>query len=485
MRSRLQTGSTKIWTMPILPEQYDQSPLTQEEWQALEYCDSHLTANPGERNWVEYRVAKQKLDRFNRPVADVFYLRYHKHRRSGQWERRRCSDTQLFMRWQMYQRRKMFWDWLLDEWIDIICQSYQEFMSRYRGRFDTRATIMDLAYLFGGLTDLQLLGNGIAIVKGADVYFGANLVSQQCRRLLDALVEKGYNDGLKVNEQLKRCLCTLFTLNRSPYIEEISEELLAAQVAKERQPSLRGVYSRIWKALRQLDILPPGPRNEPVMGFYVDSSDMAPEWYAWCMAWFERAVDLSPTVRRQYTYTLLSIGRWLQACVPEIRTPEQWTEDLALRFRSDVCLWTIGQYGSGRGREILENKYGKIVKHTMKANAIQRYLAALKRFFTDLSKSPVRCLGRVSTQNQARFCTKGGFCLPRCLEKRNREFRTKRYQSPYLGETRHSCGYPLPERFTQRKQLSTQFLPCPGPLMGDHCASTKRDLSPEVQLCEG
>jgi hypothetical protein len=38
----LTAGSTKIWTMPILPEQYDQSPLTQEEWQALEYCDGLL-----------------------------------------------------------------------------------------------------------------------------------------------------------------------------------------------------------------------------------------------------------------------------------------------------------------------------------------------------------------------------------------------------------------------------------------------------------
>src|SRR6266571_3870984 len=114
----LTPGSTKLWTMPILPEQYDRSPLTQEEWQALEYCNSHLTANPGERNWIEYSIAKQKLDRFNRPVADVFYLR---HPEQGQWDKKGCGEVQLFMRRQMYHRRKMFWDWSLDEWIDIIC----------------------------------------------------------------------------------------------------------------------------------------------------------------------------------------------------------------------------------------------------------------------------------------------------------------------------------------------------------------------------
>src|SRR5207245_2712118 len=35
---------------------------------------------------------------------------------------------------------------------------------------------------------------------------------------------------------------------------------------------------------------------------------------------------------------------WLYEQVPEVRTPEQWTEDLALRFRSDLCSWTYGQY---------------------------------------------------------------------------------------------------------------------------------------------
>src|SRR6266567_3842458 len=94
----LTAGPTKVWTMPILPEHYDRSPLTQEEWQALEYCGSHITANPGDRNCLEYRVAKQKLDRFNRPVADVFYLRNPEHRRPGQCDSRRCVEAQLFTR---------------------------------------------------------------------------------------------------------------------------------------------------------------------------------------------------------------------------------------------------------------------------------------------------------------------------------------------------------------------------------------------------
>ena len=204
----LTDGPTKIWTMPILPEQYDRSPLTQEEWQALECCRNYTTANPGDRNWLEYCVAKQKLDRFNRAVTDVYYLRRPE---PSQWDKRSCAEIQLFIRWQMFLRRKMFWDWSLDEWIDLLCQSNQEFVSRYGKRFEIRAVIMDLAYLFGGLNDLRSLGKSTGIVKGAEVYFGADLISQQCRCLLDALVEKGYDDGKGSENSLKLCLCTLFT----------------------------------------------------------------------------------------------------------------------------------------------------------------------------------------------------------------------------------------------------------------------------------
>lgn len=413
----LPPGTTTIWKMPILPEQYDRSPLTQEEWQALEYCDSHFTANPGDRNWVEYRAAKQKLDRFNRPVADVYYLRNSEHRRSDRWDHRLCVEAQLFIRRQMNHRRKMFWDWSSDEWLDILCPSHQEFKERYGERYDSRATIMDLAYLFGGLSDLQLIGKGTGIAPGADVYFGADLVSQQCRRLLDALAEKGYNDGVGSENTLRRCLSVLFTLNRSPYLEEISEELLAAQIAREPQALLRQAYNRILRALRHIGMLPAQPRTEPEMSFHADSSGMAPEWYAWCLAWYERAVNLSPLLRKMYTYAILAIGRWLQEYTPEVRTPEHWTEDLALRFRNDVCLWTVGQYGSGPGREALKKKCGPVFGKPMRAASIMRYLAALKRFFSDLSKHPYSVMGEPTRKIKFDFVPKEVFTCPAPLKK--------------------------------------------------------------------
>ena len=407
---------TKIWKMPILPEHYDRSPLTQEEWEALAYCNNYITANPDTQNRAKYVLAKQKLVRFNLPVADVYYLRHLEHQNPTPSQANPCADAQLFMRCEMYRRRKMFWDWSLDEWVDTLCQTPQMFEYIYRRRYGFRATIMDIAYLLGGVTDLRSFG-GISTTAGASAYFGDDLISQQCRRLIDALIEKGYNDGIGVGKQLRRCLSTLFILNRSPYLEDISEELLAAQITKERQPNLRGVYKRILNALQHLGILPTGPRNEPMITLQVDASGMAPEWFGWCMAWYERDVALSPLVRRQYAYIFLEVGRWLQDWAPEVRTPEQWTEDLALRFRSDVCSWTVGQYGSGRGREALKKKYGPALGQPIKAGSILRHLVALNRYFTDLSKHPYAIAGEPPHKIRLDFNPKEVFACPDSLKK--------------------------------------------------------------------
>ena len=50
-----------------------------------------------------------------------------------------------------------------------------------------------------------------------------------------------------------------------------------------------------------------------------ERDSMAEEWYEWCMAWYERAVDLTPRIRRAYVFRLLSIGRWVYEQAPSIR----------------------------------------------------------------------------------------------------------------------------------------------------------------------
>src|SRR6266700_5003803 len=117
-----------------------------------------------------------------------------------------------------------------------------------------------------------------------------------------------------------------------------------------------------------------------------DSDGMDQEWYAWCLAWFHQEVDLTHTVRIDYMSRLLAVGRWLFTHFPAIRTPEQWTEELALRFRGDLCSWTNGQYGSKRGQRWLKTRemFGKPIQ----AYGLASYYTSVNRFFTDLIRQP-------------------------------------------------------------------------------------------------
>ncbi len=148
---------------------------------------------------------------------------------------------------------------------------------------------------------------------------------------------------------------------------------------------MRHMCQRIAIGLHQLQILQPPTKKVRTVSRLFERSGMAPEWYEWSVAWYEQVVDLTPHMRRQHLGHLLATARWLSKLAPEVCTPAQWTEDLALRFRVDVCSWTAGQYGSSEGqRRIPQGKVGC----PLRPQAIAGYLGTLRRFFTDLIRRP-------------------------------------------------------------------------------------------------
>ncbi len=369
--------SVRIWRMPIAPEDYDRSPLTDEERRALEV---YATARPLRSGRKEVIAARKTLARLSQPVADVYHLRY------GGSNSARLTDVQCLLRREMHRREKMFWDWSSTEWMDVLCPSVAVFREKYRTKQVSRVTITDMAYLLGMVNDLRSVGMYNNITSSADVYFGSELVAQQLTRVFDILKGKGYSDGKSSANQIQQILSMLFILNRSPFLEDIRAELLAALIENSEGYHKREACRRIWTALEGLDLLPSYQKEEVSTPRIFDKSGMAPEWYEWCMAWYEREVDFTPRQRVSYAGRILVVGRWLHQHFPEIRTPEQWTEDLALHFRGDLCSWTNGQYASSKAKQILEAK--QKLGLPIQAQAITHYLTALRRYFTDLSKRP-------------------------------------------------------------------------------------------------
>jgi hypothetical protein len=378
--SLLSSPSKTSWRMPIVPQAYDRSPLTSEEqWALAHFQETSLVAN-GARNSRSKasRTARHVLARFDLPLRDIFRLRHR-----GRSEPA-VLDILRTMRHEMHRYQKTFRDWSPDEWRETLCSTPTLFKSRYGKASSVRTTIIDAAYLLGEVADLQSIGIGLQISLAADTYFGRERMAQQSQRLLDALAKKGYADGGERAQEVRQCLSMIFVLNRSPHFEDITEELLAS--VEVGRHSLQHIWNKVIVGLQALNIISRAPRESDGDPHRFDGSGMAREWFLWCTAWYEQCVDLTPGVRQDYVYHLLAVGRWLHEHAPDIHTPEHWTEELALFFRRDLCSWTGGQYGSSKGRQILSHK-GELGK-PLKAQAIDHYLSAMRRYFSDLMKRP-------------------------------------------------------------------------------------------------
>ncbi len=402
-----------IWTMPIVPEHYDRGPFTDEERWALTQIGKRQLA-PSSAQW---KAAQKRLARLDQPIFDVFQLRHGNSNPEG------VNEVYRVMRQEMYDRDKIFWDWSPVEWKEVLGPTYAAFAAKWGEQLaQVRTTLMDMAYFLGNMSDLGVDEMSRYVANSANVYFGTELMNQQCQHLSDALQGFGYGQG-KVNlQRIRHALSLLFIRKRSPYLEDISEALLADLGAEDR--SLHLASFRIALGLQQLGILAPQPARSasPSSPFnpspHFDVSGMAPEWSAWCLAWYEQAVDLTPRTRQAYAWHLLRVGRWLHQHAPQVRTPGQWTEDLALRVRADLFSWKVGQYGSHVGQDLLKRR--EIFGQPLGAGGISHYYAVLSRFFSDLTRHAYAVNGEPARRIKLDFNLKEGFALPDHL-RRERE----------------------------------------------------------------
>jgi integrase len=322
-------------------------------------------------------------------------------------------EVQRVMHCEMLRHGKSFWDWSEQEWLETLCPTWAVFSTTRGVRYGIiRTSILDDAYLLGGVTDLRSVGIGLQISAAAKTYFGAERLAHQSERVMNALASKGYANAEHNIRLLQQCLGMLFVLNRSPRLEALSEHLLM-EVEKEGR-RMRHMCQRIAIGLHQLQILQPPKKKAHAVSHAFDHSGMAQEWFEWSVAWYEQVVDLTPHQRRQYLGRLLVIGRWLSQQAPEVRTPAQWTEELALRFRVEVCSWKAGQYASVEGqRRIPQDKVGR----PLRPQGIACYLGALRRFFTDLTRRPHLVAGTQAPKITLDFSPKEVLTTPQHLRR--------------------------------------------------------------------
>ena len=359
--------------MPVRPESYDRPPLYLAERDALAVLvDEQIPINSTLR-----RAAEAVLLRLARPLHDVYALR---HQDDG---RRTLMTGMMFA--QMQRRGRAFWQWTPSDWHEVVGTTSQDFATThgvpYGGR-GLRPFLLDVAYLLCGFAAFGPLWTATAFYPMARIMFGANLLDGQIARLDTVLANEGYAIGHNSIKQRHQAISFLLLLNRSPWLDALSWEVVdRAAVIMPAHPTsvLLGKVSRALVALGVLtpraslpDPFPPGP-----------SDGVPAEWYAWYLAWrASGSLGLSPRVARNYGGYILYAGRWLAVRQPGIVSPEQWTEEVALAFRTAVLEETNDVFVSAGGARDLARR--DLLGKRLSYEAISHFLAAMRRFFRDL-----------------------------------------------------------------------------------------------------
>ena len=93
--------------------------------------------------------------------------------------------VRLILHREMHRGGTTFWEWTPFEWLETICPNSKLFHEKHVPMPGCRMSIMDMAYLFGGVTDLRFLGMRKEMTETAWTYFGKNCVNEQCERVYD------------------------------------------------------------------------------------------------------------------------------------------------------------------------------------------------------------------------------------------------------------------------------------------------------------
>jgi len=379
-----------IWRMPLVPEDYDRSPLAVEERAALADRTEHVHPT----NDAAAQRVRQVLARLVRPLSDVASL----HSIDRQTATGRILPV---MYREMDRLGASFWQWSPAMWLDLIGRDARAFADARHGpaRDNARAAIRTAAYLFGGVTDLRPVGLSGHAFPTARAVFGGELVEREMRRVVDVLCQDGYSAGAAATTHLRGTLSLLFLLGRSPYLEQVSMDTIGLLLEGPQATSrvqMRSQVHKVARALRALNLIDeaayeripyatgnPQPQRDTV--------GIAPEWVAWAAAWYETAQGLAPSTHASHHRRMLAVGRWLARTHPAIVSPEQWDEELAHAYVTYACGAHVGDDAASL---MLDRMRGRVdLGRRVLPTTIDNKLQSMRRVFADWQDRPHRVAG--------------------------------------------------------------------------------------------
>jgi integrase len=328
------------WRWPINLRSYDRNRLLSgEELTALRALGWQVRRRHGyDRDAPGWQV----IDRLVAPLDDT--------RRALGWlpdrinHRRAVTDAIGLVLHRCASEATSYWGWSPQSWARLIGTDRASFTAGWPPWLQpfTRPYVTSLAYLLCGFTNFELIGSYGRLALARRV-FGQQPVQDALDEISTMLDGWGYRSTSGSHHGLRRVLCEVLLLNRSPRLADLSADTL---VALRRQPALsrwnQDSIHAIHRAVAALGYTQPpapprtNPGPAPITG-------AATSWSQWVQRWTPTST-LSPKVRTAYRTILAKAGRWLAEQYPDITSPKQWTRQTCAAWLAAVDRLCAGDY---------------------------------------------------------------------------------------------------------------------------------------------
>ena len=185
----------------------------------------------------------------------------------------------------------------------------------------------------------------------------------------------GYGSASLNNHTLPAVLGRLLLLAGRPELEALTFDLIKA--AHRQAPvgsQARMAYVRLSRVLHGMGFL---PRPIPKRSYPQEAlAGVDPVWVEWVQCWMNTSTSSTRTKDSVY-YAALKAGRWLAQNYSDVRSPDDWTRDVAMAYVSEVNGFTVGDLTVPIAH--LDSRRGRPLSPASK----DRALGALRVFFRD------------------------------------------------------------------------------------------------------
>lgn len=328
--------STPAWEWPVDLARYDRHGLlTEAEAEALRNLHFECLLREG---LAPEALSLRPVARLARPLADALAALHWP--ADDRHQRRFARDAAGLVLIRCGELRRAFWGWSVQDWTDLINASGAEFRRSWGGQIgpNARPFVLAYAYLLGEFTAFERLGRFVRPTLAHRI-FGADRVDDAVQQVCKVLADWGYRRDAS---RLAPVICQMLLLKRSPLLEDLSTDALAALRG---HPAMSGQWGkdlyglhRAVAALGHADPPPSGHASGPAAmeGVPAPWAKSVERWYA--------TSTLPPKIRSSYRSVLAKIGRWLAAEHPQITEPGQWTRQTCASWVAAVDRMAVGDF---------------------------------------------------------------------------------------------------------------------------------------------